>query len=212
MGWNFYNGAGAAKTTSSVTFVTSLPSSPFDGQEIYYQSTASGTGGGATNTMADVGAVWHLRYRAGSASSYKWEAVGAARVGEYSVGGRVYATRETTTSTTHTTLATIGPRVKAPLAGDYQVTFSVNCLQAGTAGAPLIAVIVGSEAGTVWSVAADGVMYGGSGSAASGGIAGMRVRTAAALDYIQLYYSTSNASGAGEFWNRNISITPIRVG
>lgn len=47
-------------------FVTALPTSPVDGMEVYFQNAA----------MATDGIVWHLRYRAASASTYKWEFVG----------------------------------------------------------------------------------------------------------------------------------------
>lgn len=46
------------------TYETSLPSSPIDGQEIYYAANPTD------------GVIWHLRYRSGSSSSYKWEFVG----------------------------------------------------------------------------------------------------------------------------------------
>ena len=51
---------------SQIPLVTSLPGSPIDGQEVYYQSAA----------MAADGVVWHLRYRASSSSAYKWEYLG----------------------------------------------------------------------------------------------------------------------------------------
>ena len=44
--------------------VTALPGTPTDGQEVYYLADA-------TN-----GVVWHLRYRAASPSSFKWECIG----------------------------------------------------------------------------------------------------------------------------------------
>jgi len=44
--------------------VSSLPSSPVNGQDCYYLADA-------TN-----GVVWHLKYRSASASTFKWEYVG----------------------------------------------------------------------------------------------------------------------------------------
>jgi hypothetical protein len=44
--------------------VTALPAAPIDRQEIHYLADAA------------LGIVWHLRYRAASASAYKWEHVG----------------------------------------------------------------------------------------------------------------------------------------
>ena len=95
------------------TFVTSLPGSPTDGQEVFYQSTIAGTGGGATDTMATTGAVWHLRYNASAAGSYKWQMVGGSEIG-------VTSTTSPTdiTSTTPVSLST-NPVLTLPNAGDY---------------------------------------------------------------------------------------------
>ena len=94
---------------SGIPLVTSLPTSPVDGQEVYYQSAA----------MAADGVVWHLRYRASSSSAYKWEIIGqppplislfgsdnyvAPAYGSYFQPGG----------------AAVG--VTVPLAGDYDVT------------------------------------------------------------------------------------------
>lgn len=48
--------------------VSTLPNTPSDKQEVYFQ----------TSDMADQGAVWHLRYRSGSALSHKWEYLGGS--------------------------------------------------------------------------------------------------------------------------------------
>jgi hypothetical protein len=82
--------------------VTSLPSSPYDGQEIYYVADAT------------AGVIWHLRYNASSASAYKWEFVG---------GGSKYG------SLTNKTWTTLGGSfqytdttfVQNPLEGDYEI-------------------------------------------------------------------------------------------
>lgn len=106
MGWGFYNAAGILKTGSGRELVSALPSSPVDGQEIFYQSAG----------MATDGLVWHLRYRAASASSYKWEFLGGSSLFS------AVTTDQSTTSTTYTDLTTAGPSVTLPLAGDYDVT------------------------------------------------------------------------------------------
>ena len=104
---NLYNGSSwGGVGASAPQYVTSLPGSPIDGQEVYYVASA-------TN-----GVVWHLRYNAGSGSSYKWEFLG---------GPPLYAeitTGESTTSGSYTNLATIGPQITAPLSGDYMITIS----------------------------------------------------------------------------------------
>lgn len=106
-----------APGATSASFVTSLPSSPVDGQIVFYQSSTAGTGGGTTSSMATVGAVWQLRYNASSSSAYKWEFVGGTTIFHHidtyeSLGAGV---------ATYSDLATVGPRVKAPLAGEYSI-------------------------------------------------------------------------------------------
>jgi hypothetical protein len=85
------------------TLVAALPANPVDGQECYF--------------IADVanGVIWHLRYRAASSSAYKWEVVG---------GPPLYSrvdTGEQTASTSWVDLATVGPSITVPLAGDYDL-------------------------------------------------------------------------------------------
>ena len=101
-------------------FVTTLPSSPIDGTEVYYQSTIAGTGGGASDTMATTGAVWHLRYNASAAGSYKWQMVGGSEIG-------VQSTTSPTdiTSTSPVSLST-NPVLTLPNAGDYRLEVFAN--------------------------------------------------------------------------------------
>jgi microcystin-dependent protein len=85
--------------------VTALPVVPYDGQEIYYLADA-------TN-----GVMWHLRYRAASASAYKWEYVG---------GAPLHAAETATHNPVTNTAAADkngGPTLAIPLAGDYEITF-----------------------------------------------------------------------------------------
>jgi hypothetical protein len=94
--------------------VTSLPSSPIDGQQIYYVADA-------TN-----GVVWHLRYRAASGSTHKWEFVGGGKI----VLGPQGSLQLTTASTW--TAVTGGPTLTIPLPGDYRIAFGVNSQNIGT--------------------------------------------------------------------------------
>lgn len=100
-------------------FVTALPSAPSDGMEVYYQSTTAGTGGGASDTMATTGAVWHLRYRA-AGGTYKWEMVGGSALD-------VTSTTSPTniTATTPTSLST-NPILTLPTAGTYRLEVFAN--------------------------------------------------------------------------------------
>jgi len=95
----------AGITTPAV--VAALPGSPVDGQQIYLLADA-------TN-----GVVWHLRYRAASASAYKWEFVG---------GGLLQVTNSATRTGTSAGIsstmaigAVAGNTVTVPLAGDYDI-------------------------------------------------------------------------------------------
>jgi hypothetical protein len=56
-----------ATATTRPPIVTALPGSPVTGQEIYFQPDPG----------TQPWLFWHLRYNGGSASAYKWEAVGS---------------------------------------------------------------------------------------------------------------------------------------
>jgi hypothetical protein len=93
-----------------------LPASPVDGQQCFYVADAT------------LGIVWQLRYRAASASAYKWEVVGGLPL--YSE----VAVAENTVSTVYTNLATVGPQVTVPLAGDYDVLLGGQLASSTAAG------------------------------------------------------------------------------
>jgi hypothetical protein len=108
--------------------VTALPSSPVNGQECYFLADA-------TN-----GVVWHLKFRSASASGFKWEFVG---------GGSLYSevlTAENTVSTSFVDLTTVGPQVTVPLAGDYDIEFSVIANHTIAGGVAQIAPKLGAAA------------------------------------------------------------------
>lgn len=86
---------------AQIPLVSVLPSNPFDGQEIYYQSAA----------MAANGEIFHLRYRAASASGNKWESISGSKLVTQGVSG----------STTSATPTPVGTGITVPLAGDYDV-------------------------------------------------------------------------------------------
>jgi hypothetical protein len=90
----------------SVEVVSALPSSPYDGQVVMFQTAA----------MLSAGIAWVFRYQA-AGGSYPWKLVGGGAWVE-----RV-ATAETTTSTSYTNLATVGPDITLPLAGRYIASY-----------------------------------------------------------------------------------------
>jgi hypothetical protein len=91
--------------------VTALPSSPYDGQEVYYVADA-------TN-----GVIWHLRYRVAASGSYKWEFIGGSPLRGF------YATAENFPSA----WGSGNPAVTVPLAGDYDVEWLGDVNAAGVA-------------------------------------------------------------------------------
>ena len=178
-------------------FVTTLPAG-YDGQEVFYQSTTAGTGGGASNSMADVGAVWHLRYRDAGASGKKWEAVGASPIAVY--------TAATVTISSATPAADTAQRVVVPLAGDYYCQVNVSYYGSNTGGNKIVDVFAdyaGTPAARVscFLNLAEGFM-------SNAGTVG----TVTAATSIEPRLSKEAGSSNASFRNRSFSITPVRVG
>lgn len=173
--------------------VTSLPSSPIDGQEIIYVADAT------------KGVLWHLKYNLGSASAYKWEFIGGSSLDAF------VQTSEATTSTSYVDLATVGPSVTLALAGDYALEYGFGAFAGANQtldmdGSPRIAATAASDLDLAFISAV------GTGSSASGSISTRRVKTAiAASSLVKLQYKLSSA-GTGTFHRRWLKATPIRVG
>ena len=214
MAWGFYNSAGVARVTGASTFVNTLPTTPFDGQEIYYQSTTAGTGGGATATMADVGAVFHLRWRAAASGSYKWEFVGGAPITDAQSNYTGYCVGATYTRTVSASTNTALPRLTVPLAGDYRVEIKTQGLTVSAAGDGYLSFSQVASAGSAAS--GDGMFVRTTGAAnlvMSGASITQKTLTAAAL-YLEAKATVGNVYPAGADGNVQVilSITPIRVG
>lgn len=113
MGWKVYTSAGVEKRAQGIPFVSSLPSTPFDGQEIHYLANANG-------------ATWHLKYRAGEAGSYKWYFVGGSPL--FDTDDEPW--QDVKTSAANNTWWVPGDGsdwgLTLPLAGDYEITMGAN--------------------------------------------------------------------------------------
>ena len=182
---------GAEGPTGSVPLVSALPAGPADGQEVYFQSTP----------MAAVGVVWHLRYRAAATGPYPWELVGGTPLIFESS-----STSETTTSTAYTDLATPGPQLTAPLAGDYLIEFG-----AGLASSTGVTARVSVDFGPAAPANADNLLL----LTNSAGAAAQQSRKLApkslpAGQVVKMVYNTD--SGTATFQKRWLSIFPRRVG
>jgi hypothetical protein len=93
------------------TVVSALPGAPYDGQEIYYVVSA-----GAFATV-----VWHLRYRAASASAYKWEYVGGPPLYDFQSA----TSNLTVVGSVDTDMPNVAT-VTAPLAGDWDLDWEIS--------------------------------------------------------------------------------------
>ena len=187
-------------------FVTTLPAG-YDGQEVFFQSTTAGTGGGATDTMATIGAVWHLRYRSAASGSYKWEFVGGGQISALQTAGLT-----TVTLTTYATDAG-APVITVPVAGDYDVTFSCQMMD-NTAVSPQALITAATSApsnavGDALSAtmrqetnAAVNVLTPASRT--------VRLTGLAAAASLATYQRAS--AGTARYFNRSLMAVPIRVG
>lgn len=175
-------GAGAA----APLYVTSLPANPYDGQEVYYGAAPSS------------GVIWHLRYRSAASGSYKWEYIG---------GPPMYAeidTAESRNNGTFGALATAGPSVTVPLAGDYIVDLGSQMAGAGVFG------MMSYDIGGTGAVDADGVQTSISTETQDNYVYRSNVKTAlAASTALVAKYRTS---GSVTFTRRIMLVRPIRVG
>lgn len=119
------------------SIVASLPSSPSDLDEIYFQDAA----------MAAAKVVWHAKYRSGIG---KWEVLGGnPLVSEVTTG-------ESRSANTYGALTTAGPSIAVPVAGVYDVEiFCGNTTSVGSQSGAAMSYDIGgtsaSDADAAWN-------------------------------------------------------------
>lgn len=173
--------------------VTALPSSPSDGQECLFQSAA----------MATAGVMWHLRYRSGASGSYKWEFVGGPPISSE------VTTNEATSSSTFVALATAGPSVALPLAGDYVVRVGAHMVNSTSTST---AILMSYDIGATTAVDADGANLNSPAVASmQATLSRSRLKTGLSAVTLTAKYRSSAAS-AVSFMNRWMEVIPVRVG
>jgi hypothetical protein len=174
------------------TYGTTPPASPNDGDEWILPVDA-------TN-----GVMWRFRYRAASASAYKWEFIGGSLV-----SAEVATTETTTTTGTYVDLATVGPSIILPRNGDYQVNAGCNLYHTTAANAAFqIAVCLGATATYVVNPASAQAAVANVG--ADGGQAVGRYNNAVLGAELRLRYYNVVAGTAAFRW-RWIRVWPVRV-
>lgn len=179
------------------TLVSSLPATPYDGQEVLY--LASDT----------AGVVWRLRYRAASTSTYKWEVLGGAPLRGADLGNAVDpGLGESTTSTTGADLATPGPDVTVPLAGEYLVAIGATVLLNASPANAQMAVKNGAAALDM----SDGWLWYPPAANTYASLSRTRQFTCAAGALLRCKYSVNTGTITAYFSRRWLNVLPLRVG
>lgn len=185
--------AAAASSSATTAVVTALPTSPYDGQEVFYQSAAMASDG--------ENIIWHLRYR-GTAGGNGWEFIGGAP------WSALVATDQSTSSSTFGDLATVGPTITVPRAGEYLVTISCRMFPS-TSGHAAMSYAIGGAA----ALDADTVEIG-LGAAVAGSYVTLgrtkKKSGIAANTAITAKYRTA-AAASTSFVERFLSVLPVRL-
>lgn len=148
------------------------------------------------------GIQWHLAYESGE-TTYKWRFLGGPPM--YSE----VATSETTTSGTYAALATAGPAITLPRAGDFDVEIGCTVTESSVNSQE---VFMSYDIGGTGAVDADAIELiaplGQSGNGAS--IHRLRRKTAlTAVALTAKYRATGGATGT--WWKRWMAVRPVRV-
>jgi hypothetical protein len=166
--------------------VTAIPSTGVEDQVILFQAAA--------------GVVWQFRYRANSGSSYPWEFIG---------GGSLFAhvaANQTTASGVYADLATAGPDITLPLAGEYDVEIGCGASNNTLAQESFMSYAIGA------TPAADADLckwYAPDASNKRVSIMSMRRKTIAPV-LLRAKYRVGG--GTGSFEDRWMRVSPLRVG
>jgi len=181
--------------TPALAYGTTLPSSPVDGQEaILVDSLTSPT------------YQWRFRYNAGSTSPYKWEFIGGAPAYHEVATGEAI-----TAAGGWVNLATNGPLITVPRAGDYLAEYSVMSYNANGSAITMYAGIALGDTGALHY--AGQIIYFMNALGGIGNCGGnYKVAGAAVNDVIKLrYFATAITGTDQQFQMRTLAVTPVRV-
>jgi len=167
----------------------SLPASPVDGQEAIL-----------VDSISNPTYQWRFRYNAGSTSAYKWEFIGGA-----DASARVYTAETTTTTGTWLDLATVGPRIVVPRAGEYNVMSSAMGIHTAAGGQ----IWISNYIGTVTAGSGRSLQIPAANNTEPFGVAEDRF-TLAANDELRVRYHNSTA-GTATWHTRWLRVVPVRV-
>jgi hypothetical protein len=187
--------AAAVAPALGAPLVTTLPASPFDGQEVVL-----------VDSLTLPTYQWRMRYTASITDANKWVCVG---------GPDAYAevlTTEAIASAAYVDAATVGPSVTVPRAGLYVISFGITTVvtdvnvQTQRYVSPKIGAAATADADAVYQSVAGGAVNEFLISSISRSIQ----KTLNAGDLIKLQYRGASAS-SGNISGRWLRITPKRV-
>lgn len=190
--WRFYDSSGRVKqnTKPTISLVTSLPSSPVDGDEIIL-----------TDSLTAGTYQWHLRYVSARATN-KWLFVGGTRL-EAEV-----ATSEATAASAYAALATAGPSITLPVAGDYFIEHGFQCDGFPTNNQT---IYMSYDIGATGATDADSVQA--TQDTSTGGLSpGHRLKKKTGLTAVTLTAKYRTNGVSSKFAQRYIAATPIAIG
>jgi hypothetical protein len=166
---------------------TSLPASPVSGQEFTL-----------VDSVASPTYRWSFMYNGSSASAYKWEFIGGSDL------VAVVNTSEGTATNSPTDLATVGPSITVPRAGDYNVLF--GCTATNNTGNNAVCRITPSSGSVIGGPLEPFTNVNGRKSTLAGAD---QVQGISASGTIKIQYYAG--AGTATFSERWIIVTPLRV-
>lgn len=180
--------------SSPVPLVAALPLNPYDGQIIDLQTAG----------MATDGIVWRFRYRATSASAYKWEAV---TPGDWA---KQVNTTEETASNVYTNLTTLGPDITLPVAGEFIIEEYVSMWSFVASITSLTSVAIGATEALDLDAIESSPNPGGVIPAIN--VSRKILKTIASAGQLVRMRYKSTVSTTSNFRHRTLTIKPVRVG
>jgi len=174
---------------ASLSYGTSLPSNPVDGQEAVL-----------VDSVTNPSYTWRFRYNAQSTSPYKWEYIGGAAAVVSVIGGE-------SSAVTGSYIDLASPcRVVLPRAGDYDQIIGATCAHTVAASSVYLAACRNTGA-PVWQT--NVVVRTANDAMALSPLSFRWTGCAAGDDLRARYYN--GAAGTASWYSRWISVTPVRV-
>jgi hypothetical protein len=181
--------------------VTALPTTDLtDGQEADLIVDSAGAYGGPY--------IWRFKYRAATAGTYKWHAIGPEPLSHRVMPGQTHPGGG---PAVWADLATVGPLITVPFAGIYRVDFgaTINVL-AGADGYAGIRYGTGGANPVVTTDPTVGI-YATASQIAVSGMQRDTPRTIAAATEVRMRYRNSGGGSNPTFDTRWLALTPVRL-